>query len=189
MKIDNSYFCLDLSSYFNNKGITSESNMKEGMLSLGYSSFPEKGFPNKEVFYYKNVPFKLAKDSFYDNVELSEQIIEFPQKQVESVYVLGVANNGDFFEKITFLCNGERVEDGDLHFTDFMSTYPVFNNELVYRADYLHTVTGKYTYVKPILWYDAIHLQDKKNIDAIQVEDNPSMHIFAITLKLVEKEG
>lgn len=177
------YLCLNLEKYLNNKGTTSEDDMKNGNLSIGNSSLPEKNVLLNTEFSYKNIPFFISKKDYFDNIELEGQKLTFKPLPITAIHILGVSSNGDYFEPIHFVRNNEVVNSEIFFLTDFLSSEPAFRDEPAIQCKYLHTQSGINNYYKPTIWYDCIRFDQSIEVDGLQLEDNPFIHIFAISLE------
>lgn len=182
------YVCLDLRPYVNNRGITSLEDCHNGALSQGGSSLPLEQLPETSPFVIDSVPFIWSKTERYDNIELAGQAITLEPMEVRGIHILGVSNNGNYFDRIAFLRNGAVVHRDFLFFSDFISPNAMFRERCALQMDYAHTRVGKYDAVQPKIWMDHLSFQKPCELDTICLEDNVAMHIFAITL-LGQKRG
>ncbi|AKF95959.1 hypothetical protein [Brevibacillus laterosporus] len=179
----NNYVCLNIQSFINNRGATSSNNYQQGELSLGKSSLPEEEFPKDLRFTFNNVPFQFYRSEQGDNIEMEGQTLEFSPLSASKVHFLGVSSNGDMFDNIYFLNNTEVIHTGKLYLSDFVSELPAFQDQCALCFSYLNTRGGKRDHIKPKLWYSYIELPQLKTINKIRLEDNPFIHIFAITFE------
>ncbi|MGA5691404.1 hypothetical protein [Cytobacillus pseudoceanisediminis] len=175
------FHCLNLTSFVNNRGITKDNEYELGSLSIGNSSFPESGVDWEKTFWFNQIPFKFSKTDYYDNLELIGQTIPFEEMKVRTIHFLGVSSNGDFSEEISFYHKSKLVFKDRLYLSDFLSKKPMFSDQCAIKFEYLHSPSGRYKHVEPRLWYNTIHFDDFYHIDSITLEDNPFIHIFAIT--------
>lgn len=176
------YHCLDIHNYVNNKGITSSRDYSKGSLSLGGSSLPIEEFPNENCYCFYGVPFKFCIEDHADNIELEGQTINIPTVVTNEISFLGVSCNSDLMDTVHFLFDETIVQSDKLYFSDLLSEKPAFKDESALKFSYLNTRVGKQNHFKPNIWYSSIKFLDYCKINKIMFEDNPFMHIFAITM-------
>ncbi|EIO5735594.1 hypothetical protein LQW06_000505 [Listeria monocytogenes] len=169
-----------LEKYMNNKGITNDSELNIGELTLSGSSLSRKEFPNNKLEISK-IPFKLKLDSKFDNLKMMGEIIEVNEKNVESIYLLGCSIHGDIKEKII-------VETEQEVFEWEVLIYDIANNldsEKLsgFFMTCMNTVNGRSELLKPKLSIYEFNLNEKKDIIKIKLPFNPFGHIFAITFR------
>jgi hypothetical protein len=178
------YKPLNIKNFVNNCGSTLKEDHKSGRLTLSGSSFPTELIPFDKGYIYKDVPFHFYKTEYGDNIELEGQPLCFPLTDVRRVHLLGTSNNGDFSEDISFFHDNQLKYRNILCLTDWIEPLPKFKeNEAAMCFPYFHTTVGVNKNFKPILWYQSITLNKKTKLNKIELEDNPSMHIFSITLE------
>lgn len=182
-KKNNCYYMLDLKSIFNNKGFTKIGYESEGAFALGGSTYPAEKRPPQE-FISEDIPFIITEnDQGYDNFELERQEIKIKSGNYTKIYFLGASNNGDFYETVNFLSSGKIISSKKIYFTDFINDEPMFDNSLAFEFPYVHTRVGILENFKPKIWSFCLLLNEDKKIDTIKFGDNPSIHIFSITLE------
>ncbi|ATF15815.1 hypothetical protein A616_28850 [Brevibacillus brevis X23] len=178
------YKSLDLCSYFNNRGLTSDADYKLGFLSLGNTSLPVEQVSFANDFIYDGIPFRFNKNETGDNIELAGQLVNFPSMYIKKLHFLGVSNNGDFFDDLHFMNDKQCVGTKRLYLSNFLNTHPSFDDKSAITFTYANTRGGKRDHYKPNIWYYSIDLEEPLFFNGIKFEDNPSMHIFAITVEL-----
>jgi hypothetical protein len=174
---------INLNPYFTNHGFTFENNQEIGNLSLGGSSLPGTNISFDIPFQVDDIPFQLGKNCDGDNVEMSGQVIAFKEMKIHRIHVLGVSNNGDFYDWIYLSNNGKQLLKEKLYLSDFVSIKPSFNDKLAISFPYLHSQGGIREQYKPNLWLYSINVSEDFGINQITLEDNPFIHIFAITIE------
>jgi hypothetical protein len=178
------YVMLDLKAFLNNRGCTLLSENHLGSLSLGGSSLPTEEFPFGKTLTVDTVPFAFAQtETGNDNMECTEQTIPLSPCVVKQLHVLGTSSNTDLFDSVSFLYKGTIVHQGRLYLSSFTSSEPAFTDRSVLTFSALHTRAGRYDHIKPHLWYCSLPLAQPQIVDSLQFEDNPSMHIFALTIE------
>ncbi|WP_214482981.1 hypothetical protein [Bacillus sp. SM2101] len=177
--------CISLQRYFNNRGVTTEQEFKQGELSLAFSSFPQKYIPFNRSFTHSDIPFMFSKNNHRDNVEMCGQTIDLGEMyNINKIHFLGTSNNGDFSEDVHLYEDTSHVISKPLGFTDFIEPQPKFNEDVAIQAPYLHTRHGIKNIYFPIIWYNSINFNKSARANKLMFEDNPSIHIFCITIEV-----
>ena len=173
---------LDLNMYMNNRGFTTLDDITEGNLSVVKSSLPI--LPElKNVFYFKNVPYKLCYGNKKDNIELDGQTIFFEQiYKTNQINIVGLCLYGDYFDDLNFYLNGKLVKSVKISLSCCNSKLPAFKNETFFHFPYTHNAKKWIIESYINLWLDEIFLDEVIAFDMIELGDNPCMHIFAITI-------
>ncbi|QHE59792.1 hypothetical protein FHE72_01110 [Rossellomorea vietnamensis] len=177
------YSEIDISMYVNNRGITYEGNMEFGNLNYRIQSLPGEELLNEKKHHLNGIPFSLTYTERGDNIELANQKLIFPTQLGGKIHFIGVSSNGDFFEDLQILLNGNLILQKRLYLSDFNSQEPLFENECFMRLEYIHSPLGKDYTIKPSLWHFCIDLEKNLEFNEISLKDNISMHIFAITVE------
>jgi hypothetical protein len=181
------YQPIELFNYVNNRGITNEENTANGELSLGKSSLPLNEFPLDFKIKYRGIPFQFTYTQDGDNVELEGQsIYTYKRIKTSKVHFIGCSINGDLSDSVYFHYKGEMVDEKKLYFSDLMSSTPTFNDKKLLSFNHLHTQDGKREHYNPNLWIYTTELTQSYFVDEIKFNDNPFMHIFAITMERSE---
>jgi hypothetical protein len=170
------YIQLDIKEQLNSRGITTFAEREKGYLAFGGYSFPKEHFPK-----YDTDVFSFHFDE-NDNMELEEQRLSVPVMSYKKAILIGCSNNGDFFEDISFYNREELVDTKRVVFPDILSNEPEEGPKVFGRFPYIHTKTTKVDYLQPSLWINTIEWTEEMVFDHIQFGDNPSIHLFAITL-------
>lgn len=177
------YVMLDLKAFVNNRGCTPLDAKHLGALSIGGASFPSEEFPFGKPLLIDSIPFQFSQTETSDNMECVEQTISFPPCLLKRLYVLGASSNTDLFDTLCFLHKGTVVYQSRLYLSSFSSSQPAFTDRVALTLDYIHTRMGRYDHIKPHLWYSSLTLSQAQLVDSLQFEDNPSMHVFALTIE------
>ncbi|MFJ1121942.1 MULTISPECIES: hypothetical protein [Bacillus cereus group] len=177
------YIKLDFRQQFNNQGFTKTGLEAEGALSFGGSSLPAEYCP-KGLFEMEGVPYELFVDEPNgDNIELEGQTIFFGKNMYKKIHILGASNNGDFYESIQLVNDDQFIASYRVHLTDFVSREPKFGNRLAVEFPYINNKIGELKQFIPKIWCDSITFDQPLEFNCIKFGDNPSMHIFSITLE------
>lgn len=178
-----SFITLDLQAFFNNRGCTHLDEKHLGNLSLGGGSLPSEELSFGEPLVIDGVPFVCNQNEAGDNIECAEQTITFPPHRVKRLHVLGTSSNTDLFDYISFLYEGAVIHRDRFYLSGFSSTQSAFSDHLALVFSCLHTRAGRYEHLKPHVWYYTLVLPQLLSVDSLRFEDNPSMHVFALTIE------
>lgn len=181
------YSVIDLSKYFNNTGLATEDTYERASLTFAGSSIPKEDLPINKVFKFKGVPFILKTTNKGDNIEFVGQNIV-----LDSIYkgthikILGLSVYGNFYDYITLYNKGELKKKVKVCLSDCVAEEPSFGNIEVFKSSYMFVKNKKppknmLSFAK--IWMDTIPFDSEISFDEIQFEDNPSMHIFSLTLQ------
>ncbi|MGY1422612.1 hypothetical protein [Bacillus cereus] len=175
------FYSLNLERYFNSTGMTSFDESSKGNLDeFAKLSFPKKFL--KENLYFKDVPFKLNLDTVSDNISLKNQMkIEMKRREINEIYILGACNNGNFSTKMDFYDKENLVLSKHIYFTDLMEENSFRDNIKFIEVPYVHSPRGKLS-IKSSLWLEKVSLEKEILVDSLAFEENPFVHIFAVTL-------
>lgn len=177
------YQPLTLNDYVNNRGITYQNEYENGQLTIGGASLPAELIMNVKNAAVEGIPFQFIYQGQGDNIELEGQSIHLPTLEAEALHVVGCSSNGNLYEEITLLREGNVVCESRLSLTDVIEREPAFNDRVAYAFDYIHTVAGINHHLTSSLWLDSLTFSQKVVFDEIRFQDNPFMHIFAMTIQ------
>ncbi|MFP3419018.1 hypothetical protein R0K30_03690 [Bacillus sp. SIMBA_154] len=177
------YQTISLDDYVNNRGITHQNEYDKGQLTIGGASLPAELVMNLQHHLVEGIPFQFIYKDQGDNIELEGQSIHLPLLEAEALHVIGCSSNGNLYENISFLREGKVVYESRLSLTDVIEQEPAFNDRAAYAFDYIHTVAGINHHLTSRLWLNSLSLSHKVVFDEIRFQDNPFMHIFAMTIQ------
>ncbi|SFS44344.1 hypothetical protein [Marininema halotolerans] len=176
---------LDITPYVNNRGVTqADVDHQIGFITTGGCSLPFEEIPIEAGLIIEGVPFQFSYTDEGDNIELEGQILRFSPVTARKIHILGVSTNGNFFDRIQFLSEERLIHTDRLALTNFIEREPFFpKNRVALQFTYMNTRVGPRNSLHPILWHTALDFEKERSFDTIILEDNPSMHIFAITFE------
>lgn len=177
------YQPLTLNDYVNNRGITYQNEYEKGQLTIGGASLPAELVMSVKDSFVEGIPFQFIYQDQGDNIELEGQSIHLPTFEAEALHVVGCSSNGNLYEELTLLREGTVVWESRLSLTDVIEREPAFNDRVAYAFDYIHTVAGINHHLTSSLWIDSLSFSQKIVFDEIRFQDNPFMHIFAMTFQ------
>jgi len=180
---------LDLTKVFNNDGISSEANPKDGNLDLpklkSGSSYPADQLPEGGRHFQPPVPKGIAfrfppkADGKLNNVACDGQRLEVPPGVYTRLWLLAAAEFGNQ-EGAARLVYDKGDEPVTLRLTDWCSE-PAFGELEAIRCANRHTWDGQREEKTCRIWAVALALRDQP-LQALVLPRNRHIHLFAATL-------
>ncbi|MBY7142467.1 hypothetical protein KFZ56_05110 [Virgibacillus sp. NKC19-3] len=177
------YHCLDLSDVLNHKACSFKGSEEIGYLTILGSSIPEELMPLKQVFEYESIPFFMAKQNIWDNVELAGQRIFLPEINASAIHIIGTSDNTDMEEDVEIYYKKSLIHSIPLKLNYFGNNPSNSDNECFIQLPFLYSKSIVNTKVQPCIWYTRLILPEPSLIDSILLGENPCMHIFSITVE------
>lgn len=188
------FICLSLDSFFNNDGISFNSNQTDGDFDCFGQTFPAEELPkSNHIFLVNGVKFQFPdkSDGCLNNICLAEQRIYSAPDNYSDCHILGASDGGSFQEDITFHYSF-GFEKKKIGLTDFFLRKPVYAERIGIRCTHYHSPSGNsggdYNNISPTIWHQTIKLNSKSKLTEFRFEDNYCMHIFCITLEAKESK-
>jgi hypothetical protein len=184
---------IDLSSYFNNDGISYNTNRLDGDFDGHGMTFLAEELPESNyILTLHGIDFLFPdkSDGAKNNLILEEQTIPVPVNTYSGIYILGASECGSFEEEVIL-----QYADGD-HETVLLSLSNCHmqfgmlrfgEKEAIKCSGYrclhvdLHSSRGNRNCG---IWLQVLRANPRNDLKAIQLGDNVCMHIFALTLRL-----
>jgi hypothetical protein len=183
---------VELSPYFNNDGISYRHNRMDGDLDGEGMTFPAEELPEScAIVTLCGIDFFFPdkRDGALNNLFLEGQLIAIPPNQYSVLHVLGVSEGGSFEDKIAFQYTDGGEERVMLGLTNcrlpwgevkFGEQRPLLFAEMHFPPGDWHTSSDHPTCG---LWLQSLAIDSARKLRAIQLADNPAMHLFAMTLQ------
>lgn len=169
----------------NNQGFSHLNDIDKGELTHVGTSIPAEKIRFNENTKVNSVPFKFMRNKDNkDNVELEGQLIQFPSSNVRKIHFLSLSCYGSYFQEVKLLNDNNPVSQSYLYTTELAMEAPEY--EQIYKGisfDYLHNRKGEIPNLQGNIWHSYIDIGSTREINQIKFEDNPAIHIFAITLE------
>lgn len=166
---------IDLTHYFNNKGLSNSNNYEQANLTgTGYSIPLIEENPLLSSFLKK------------DNIECDAQNIDLQNEVTfDNLTLIGLGAYCDVQNTIILLKQKKRVAKITTQFSSMYSSSSYFDdNVLFYQSDYLYNGFSQAQFIFPnlkgSLWKQEIHVPELITFDEIQLPFHPGLHIFAI---------
>lgn len=172
---------IELTNYFNNKGLSNIANYKSANLSITGYSIPVE---NNKIF---ELPF-LNSSLKEDNIECFGQEIEIKKTIVTNKVVFyGVGIQGDVSGEVQFLTKEGNEISSNLCFSAYDYETAFFEDNIpAYKSSYLYNCNSdnhfKFERVG-VIWKFPIEFGDEIKLQSIILPFHPGMHIFAIDVE------
>lgn len=193
MKDKENFEIIDLSPYFNNDGISYDTNRSDGDFDGHGMTFPAEELPESDAIitlYGIDFLFPDKSDGAKNNLTLEGQTIAVLMNKYSDIYILGASEWGSFEEEVTLQYADGDCEKALLGLTNCNIHFGMlrFGEKEAIKctgshfphAD-MHSSRGN---MNCGIWLQVLRANPRKELKAIQLGDNPSMHIFALTLRL-----
>ncbi|MEO9326257.1 PKD domain-containing protein [Nocardioides sp. C4-1] len=175
----------DLTSFFNNDGISTHANPGNGNFDGGgwaYASetLPEAVRANGGSLVVNGVDheFPSPVDGRNNNVEANGQTIPLPSGRFSGLSILASAHNGDVQQPATITYGDGSTSTVQLRFTDW-AVAPKFGEGIAIAMPHRHNSGGD-TGPAVSIWQQQVALQDK-DVVSIKLPVDAKLHIFAIS--------
>lgn len=180
------YSYLDLSEYYNSKGISYELSLStsaeitsDRRYILGNDLMKNK----KWIIGNLRFVFPEINESLYDNISCFEETIEVPLCYSSNIFILGCAELGNHIENIEVIYSDGESEKVELEFSSWVSR-PNFNEIIAWEGKGVERDKDEAsTYPFQVyLFAQNIKLSREGTITKLIMPNCPNIHIFAITL-------
>ncbi len=190
MDSHNAYLILDLTPYFNNDGISCDADRADGDLNGNGATYPAEDLPpsNSPVECERVVfRFPSKEDGQDNNIVLEGQRIAVPQDVFDGLYFLGVALSGYLEDVVRFVFADGSKEEAFLGLSGWDKSHNLKYGERVAVLCSGYHFPAKHVYTDRVgvdygIWMQHIPIRATCPLMAVELPDNPGMHIFAMTL-------
>ncbi len=184
---------VDLTSHFNNDGISYANNLGDGNFTEGLL-YPAESLPDSgEVFSIQGISLRFPpkEDGMLNNVQCRGQVIDLPDAPVGALYFLGASDERLFARQggregsvttVTLHYTDGHREQHQLRLTSWNSANPLFGNILAVRTEGFHVQNRIASGGGRSLFISSIYPKRPVPIDRIGLGDDEWVHIFALTL-------
>lgn len=196
--------CVDLSSHFNSTGIARAGRPAGGGLDGMGTAFRSEDFPSPGcITTCRGTPFLFPGRNHrgMDNIACEGQEIPVPAGRCEALHVLGMcdwrafeeplrlkARDGGSAEKSLGLSDASRYQ-GLQYGEEEVVVCPLITPDSIVPHILLFGVTPPgagyemtETRIEAGIWHQVVHLEEPLPLARIVLPDNPSMHLFALTM-------
>ncbi|MEV5747556.1 hypothetical protein AB0L00_07025 [Actinoallomurus sp. NPDC052308] len=181
---------VDLSSFFDNTGLTGRDDLSGGAFNIWRNTFPAEELPGEPPTVLGGVPFRFPDrgPSGADNVRCAGQLVPVPPGRYDWVYLVAAAERRT--EDFVLLHYADGAIDPEwLRVSDFWpETDPRFGERHGLRCRTLHYPRHVQERMGPAIWRERVPVPRETPLTAIRLPDNPAVHVFAMTLLPVTEE-
>lgn len=188
------YLILDLTPYFNNDGISSDADRTDGdFTGSGHPynyTYPEEDLPaSRSLLECDGVVFRFPdkRDGLNNNISLEGQRIPVPKDLYDSLYLLGASDGISLEDVIRFIFVDGDQEEAFLGLSRWSACHSLQYGERVavqcsgYHSPAQHVYTDRVE-VDYGIWMQRASICRAGPLMAVELPDNPGMHVFAMTL-------
>lgn len=178
---------IDLKPYYNNRAFIEEADLEQGRKIADFSSVGTcyVRTERNRVWMSSECPYQVNKvEAGMDNIACDGQRISIPCGIYRKIILIGAAEFGNSYDMLRLYDEqGKRVEDLSFAFTDYVKE-PEFGEYVAWRGKGIHWTEDGYEQMPEDLhlYEQRYNLPDKK-ISVIELPINPSVHIFAMTVR------
>lgn len=176
---------VDISGYFDNRGITRRSALDEGGFNIWSNTFPAEDLPEPgSTVRLGEVPFTFPARNAVgcDNFRCAAQMIDLPRGRYDWLYLLATAERRS--EDVVALHHADGSVDPEwLRVSDFWAETPAhFGESVQVRCHSLHYPRHVQENMAPVIWRTRVPVPREIDLVAVGFPDNPAIHVFAMTL-------
>ena len=185
------YQILDLTPYFNNDGISFDANPADGDLSGLGVTYPAEDLPSSNALVVCHcVPFRFPDkgDGLNNNISMEGQHISISKGRFTNLFLLGAAEENSLEDVIRFMYVSGRQHEMPLGLSSWRLRHNLKYGERVaiecrgYHFLTHHVYTDRLG-VDYGMWLQTVAVDPAEGLTAIELPDNPGMHVFAVTLQ------
>ena len=192
MNVHDPYVVLDLRPYFNNDGISSDANRADGDFTGNGKTYPAEDLPPSNApVEFDGIVFHFPdkSDGLDNNILLEGQVIPIPKDIYDTLYVLGASiEKDDLEDTLYFVCADDSREEAFLGLSGWYACHCLkYGEQIAIKCSGYH-VASQHVYMDRVevdygMWIQTIPIRSRYPLSAIELPDNPGMHIFAMTLR------
>jgi hypothetical protein len=174
---------VDLSRYFNNRGITRHDDLSGGAFNIWGNTFPAEELPGGPRISSGGLPFRFpAHGPAGDNLRCAGQLLDLPSGRYDWIYLLAAAERRTEDSALLHYADGS-VDPEWLRVSDFWPQTPCrFGEAESLRCNGLHYPRHVQAPMGPVIWRERVPVPRESPLTAIRFPDNPAIHVFALTL-------
>jgi hypothetical protein len=174
-----------LEAYLNNVGIAESRYPTTGAFNIWSNTFPAEELPARGCTVdVGGIPFRFpaAGPGGEDNLRCRGQSVAVPTGTHDWIYVLAAAERRTE-DTVALRYRDSSVRHQWLRVSDFWPETPARFGELeAFRCSRMLYPRHSQTNMPPVIWRSRIGIPVRGPIEAIQLPDNPAIHVFALTL-------
>lgn len=186
----NDFVYVDLATYFNNDGIAYQEDTLDGDFDFTWTTLPAEELPEShEIIPVGKASYRFPdkSDGAKNNMLCFGQLIPVEQGQYAEVYLLATATAGLQKEKIVFRYSDGSEENATIEVRNFGPAGGQGRFGAL-ATTHRHGTEGDKTPGAKV-WSIVVPANAQKMLVEIQFPDNPSLRIFALTLRRHSSSG
>ncbi len=174
---------IDLTKWFNNDAIASESKINDGSFDTGGYTFPKEQMPASGAVTFKKINFIFPsyKDSEKNNIQCKGQTITLPALKADTIYFLGASEGKSYSENFNLTYTDGTEDAVKVGLSDWC-VEPVYNESSAIKSAFRYTGKEK----DPVacnIWIQKVQVpHPEKTLLKMILSATPGMHIFSISL-------
>ncbi|MBE3576406.1 MAG: hypothetical protein IMX00_01715 [Limnochordales bacterium] len=176
---------VDLRAHFNQDGVSTLANPADGNFDgVGWNLAAELMPPAGQVVKLAGVEWLMPEyaDGLLNNIQARGQRLPLPKGMYSGLYILATATGGGQTGKLTVNYADGSTQTVDIRVSDWCGE-PSFGEEVAWEMAHRYDrngPTGPATRLFRVWW----KLDASREIESVVLPNNPSIHIFALTLGL-----
>lgn len=184
------YHMVDLRRYYNSDAVSSDSDRTDGDFNGIGQTYPEEDLPSSNsLFDCDGIVFRFPdkRDGMNNNVSLEGQHIAIPEDTYDTLYVLGAAER-DFEDNVSFITADGCWVSSLVGLSSWHKGNRLqYGEKVAVRCSGVHCPT-RHVYTDRLgvdygIWIQRVPIDTRMPLAAIELPDNPGMHVFALTLR------
>lgn len=181
---------VDLSRYFNNRGIQPPDTVGDYGFNIWRNTFPAEELPQPgSLVDVAGVAFEFPpKESpAGDNIRCRGQLIELPAGTYDWIHLLGAAERRTE-DRVELHHQDGSVRHEWLRMSDFWpQTGAYFGEAPAFRTSSMRYPRHTHRDHAPAIWRQRVPVTVPRPLAALRLPDNPAMHVFALSLTADEE--
>jgi hypothetical protein len=178
---------VDLSAHADEKGVSEPRRWPTtGGFNVWGNTFPAEGIPvgdEGDIAEIEGIPFRMGSGGRADHLRCRGQLIEVPADAYDWIHVLAAAERRTEDELTVHYADGTQRRQW-LRVSDFWpETEQRFGELLAFRPRYLMYPRHSQHNMPPSAWVQRVPVTVPGALAAVELPDNPAMHVFAMTLE------
>jgi hypothetical protein len=184
------YRILNLTPFFNNDGISSDADRRDGNFNGAGATYPEEDLPvSRSLLECEGVVFRFPDkgNGLDNNIALEGQRIPVPQDVYDCLYLLGASDGANLEDAVRFIFADGGQEEAFLGLSGWGKRHSLRYGERVAVQCSGYHFPSRHVYTDRVgvdygIWMQRTPIRAVRPTVAIALPDNPGMHIFAMTL-------
>lgn len=181
---DSEYIFIDISTYYNNEGISVENEDNSADLNDKGEYILCDYFPLNQIINLKNFVFRIPekKSGRNDNVQCNRQKIIVDKDFYDGIQILGCSEWGNYTEELTIVFEDESIEKISITLNDWIPNFFQSEEMNVLIESKKSVKEDDITEEDCNIYGVMCAIKGRKKIKGIILPECISMHVFALTM-------